>query len=207
MSISVHSANINNSLNAYNYFFGALYNSDVHPVASSYHKRFNTTYQFSTFTTLLDFSNCSQTINHEENQTTEWLNKICIDDSGKNLAQEKMNSHSPKAGSTSKDSVNEDNNENKSKFWRPFSPPPSSQESIIEENSSQSKNFKSCNRNTFFSIKPSNVKIGLSKTSVFKAVKKNTFTCTQCSSRYLSNRQLNSHMRVHTGKFAIFLFF
>lgn len=207
MSISVHSANINNPLNAYSYFFGALYNSDVYPLASSYHERFNTTYQFSTFTTVPDHSNCNQLINYEENQTTKWLNKICTDDYGKSFAQVNMNSPPPKVGSTSKDTVNEENNENKSKFWRPFSPPPSSQESNMEENSIQNKNFKSGSRNTFFSIKPSNVKIGLSKTSVFKAVKKNTFSCTQCSSRYFSNRQLNSHMRVHTGKFAIFLLF
>lgn len=89
----------------------------------------------------------------------------------------------------------------KSTLWRPFSPSPSPQTCKTVKSNSQKKNTYANCKNTFLGIKPSNVKIGTSKASVFKAVKRNSYSCTKCFSHNLNNRQLNSHMRAHFGKY------
>lgn len=198
MSIRVHSVSVNLPLHSYSYFTSALYDHlDAYPLGVPFQESYSTLHQFSVLSStpfhfdyshLNDYNKCSDTGLLEEKHS----------DSPRKNDQEIMNLNSQGNASVSSN-FNQVNYENKSKIWRPFSPPPPSQEHNAVDSAVRKKNSKLTNQNAFFSIKPSNVKIGLSKTSVFKAVKKNPFACSQCPSRYMSNRQLNSHLRVHTG--------
>lgn len=205
MSISVCSPSVNAFLNGYGSSVGNLnYSNDAYLLGMPFYKNenVNTDLQLGTPPTLSGHFNYQPT-NYNGCLIAKFLDQVCTDCSTKNFQPEKVDV--PQRTMSMACNFNKPENEKKSKIWRPFSPPPACQEDKLVGSAIPRRHSRINSRNTFFSIKPSNVKLGQTKTSVFKAVKKNTFSCTQCPSRYLSGRQLNSHMRVHTGMYIFFI--
>ncbi|KFM74079.1 Wilms tumor protein-like protein, partial [Stegodyphus mimosarum] len=88
------------------------------------------------------------------------------------------------------------------RIWRPFLPasPSQSQENLTKSSVEVKNEANFQTRNTVIpSIIPSRVKIGFSKTSVFTAVKKKNYCCSQCPSRYANSTQLMSHTVTHSS--------
>lgn len=218
MSISVQCTNVHFPWSTFSGYFGTLCETaeSNYQVSSGFSSDNNSRiYQFSTISAMPCCRNYVEIANETKYMSAGWTSQVlaesrrsCRITKTDCLVRENPSYGEP--GNASEYHQKDDSEEkvavpgsgNTLKIWRPFSPPPSTEMDKTEGKGIHYQNSRSTSKNNFFTIKPSNVKIGQSKMSVFKAVKKNSFTCNYCTSRYQSNRQLNTHMRMHIGKLA-----